>query len=210
MSTREDHLLQLCGAPINQAGVVRHAVAGGLATVVLGQGEIEARQAVSCLLAPQAGDRVWLSGDLQQGVYVTAILERASPGPENIRLPEGSGIEVPAGALNLRAGALNLQGGTLAVQADSAALCVGAVTAVGREAAWSFGRVRIVSELIESFADRLLQFARWSQRTVEGIDQVRSGQIDYRAEQLMQLRAQNLVANASNLAKVDGEQIHLG
>ena len=96
------------------------------------------------------------------------------------------------------------------MQADSAALCVGAVTAVGREAAWSFGRVRIVSDLIESFADRLLQFARWSQRTVEGIDQVRSGQIDYRAEQLMQLQAQNLVANASNLAKVDGDQIHLG
>jgi Protein of unknown function (DUF3540) len=39
---------------------------------------------------------------------------------------------------------------------------------------------------------------------------VRSGQIDYRAEQLMQLQAQNLVANASNLAKVDGDQIHLG
>ena len=210
MSTREDHLLQLCGVPINQAGVVRHIAAGGLATVVLPQGEIEARQAASCLLAPRAGDRVWLSGDLEQGVYVTAILERAGPGPETIRLPAGSSIEVPAGALALRAGTLNLQGTTLAVQADSAALCVGAVTAVGREAAWSFGRVRIVSDLIESFADRLLQFARWSQRTVEGIDQVRSGQIDYRAEQLMQLQAQNLVANASNLAKVDGDQIHLG
>ena len=67
MSTREDHLLQLCGVPINQAGVVRHIAAGGLATVVLPQGEIEARQAASCLLAPRAGDRVWLSGDLEQG-----------------------------------------------------------------------------------------------------------------------------------------------
>ena len=45
---------------------------------------------------------------------------------------------------------------------------------------------------------------------VDGLDQVRSTHIDYRADQTLQLQAENLIANATNLVKVDGEQIHLG
>lgn len=96
------------------------------------------------------------------------------------------------------------------MQADAAALCVGKLTGVGREATWSFGRIKLIGELIESFAERVIQFSRWSQRTVDGIDQVRASQIDYRADQTMQLQAENLVANATKLVKADGDQIHLG
>jgi len=63
---------------------------------------------------------------------------------------------------------------------------------------------------VESFAERLVQFSRWSQRMVDGPDQVRSRQIDWRAEQAMQLQAQVLIANADKLFKADAEQIHLG
>ncbi|RRH89242.1 DUF3540 domain-containing protein [Variovorax beijingensis] len=210
MSIREDTLMQLCATPLHGSGTVRAVSASGLLTVDTANGERIAARAASCLVAPAVGDKVWLCGDLAEGLYVTAVLAHAQAGAQRIRLPAGSSIEVTDGALTLRAEALNLQGGQLALQADSAALCVGSVTGVGREATWSFGRIKIVSDLLESFAERFVQFSRWSLRTVEGIDQVRSRQIDYRADQLMQLQAENLVANAANLAKLDGEQIHLG
>ena len=111
----------------------------------------------------------------------------------------------------MRADSLRLHGDKqLSVQADAAVLSVQKVTGVGREAVWSFGRIKVIGDLLESFADRVVQFARWSQRTVDGIDQVRSQHIDYRAEHTLQLQAENLVADAANLVKVDGDQIHLG
>ena len=45
---------------------------------------------------------------------------------------------------------------------------------------------------------------------VDGPDQVRARQMDYRAEQTMQLQAQVMIANADKLFKADSDQIHLG
>jgi hypothetical protein len=213
MSTRDDTLMQLCAMPLHGMGtVLAVAEESGLCTVATLQGELRARPAASCLLVPHAGDRVWLAGDLEQGIYVTAILERGDPASQQrVCLPPNSTIEVRQGALTLRADTLRLAAGQqLSVQADAAALCVQKLTGVGREAVWSFGRIKVISELLESFAERLVQFSRWSQRTVDGMDQVRSRQIDYRADETLQLQAENLVANAANLVKLDGEQIHLG
>ncbi|VTU38925.1 DUF3540 domain-containing protein [Variovorax sp. PBL-E5] len=212
MSTRDEPLMQLCAMPLHGVGTVTAIDHGGLCTLRTAQGEQVARQAASCLLAPQAGDRVWFAGDLEQGLYVTAILERGDPASEaRVRLPAHGTLDVAEGALTLRADALHFVGRQqLTVQADAAALCVGKLTGVGREATWSFGRIKLIGELIESFAERVIQFSRWSQRTVHGIDQVRASQIDYRADQTMQLQAENLVANASKLVKADGDQIHLG
>jgi hypothetical protein len=205
--------MQLCAMPLHGVGTVMTIEAeGGICTLRTAQGERMARQAASCLLAPQEGDRVWFAGDLEQGLYVTAVLERADPASEaRLRLPAQASLEVAAGTLSLRAEALHLVGHRqLTVQAEAAALCVGKLSGVGREAVWSFGRVKLIADLVESFAERLIQFSRWSQRTVDGIDQLRASQIDYRAEQTLQLQAENLVANASKLVKADGDQIHLG
>ena len=213
MSTRDDPLMQLCAEPVQGRATVLAVAHNGpvcMCTVRTRQGDLTARQAASCLLVPRTGDQVWLAGDLEQGIYVTAILERHELVAEQIRLPAGSSIEATSGALTLRADSLHLAGAQLTVQVDAAALCAQKVTGVGREVVWSFGRIKVISELLESFANRLVQFSRWSQRTVDGLDQVRSTHIDYRAEQTLQLQAENLIANASNLVKVDGEQIHLG
>lgn len=212
MSKREDPLLRLCGQPMQCTGTVLAVDDGGTrrCTVQTAQGLLGAKQAASCLLAPQAGDHVWLSGDLTEGLYVTAILERDAAAPARVCLPPGSSLEVAGGAFTLRADSLQLVSKKLAVQAESAALSAQQFTGIGREATWSFGRIKVIGDLLESFADRVVQFSRWSQRTVDGMDQVRSKQIDYRADQTMQLQAENFIADASNLVKVDGEQIHLG
>ena len=162
---------------------------------------------------PQGGDTVWLAGDLSHGLYVTAVLERdpqCAAEAGRVMLPADAQVESANGRMTLQADHLRLDGHELAVQARSAAVAVDKITGVGREVTWSFQRVKLIADAVETFADRLLQFAGWSQRTVAGVDQVRARHIDYRAEEMMQLQAQNLVANAENLVKLDGEQIHMG
>ncbi|MCL2345479.1 MAG: DUF3540 domain-containing protein [Desulfobulbus sp.] len=211
MSTRDDPLLQICEQPVQGTGiVVSQSRADGLYTVESGRGVFALRRAASCLLAPEVGDRIWFCGDLTGGLYATAVLERGSDANSRVCLPAGSRIEVEQGALILRADTLRLESRTLAAHTGEAVLAAKKLTGVGQEAVLSFTKIKVIGELLESFAERLIQFARWSQRTVDGPDQVRSRQIDYRAEQTMQLSAQNFIADASNLVKMDGEQIHLG
>lgn len=211
MGTRDDLLVQFCEQPAQSSGtVLSYSREQELYTVENACGVFTVRRAASCLLVPEVGDRVWFCGDPAQGFYATAVLEQGDAEQRRVRLPAGSSIEVEQGALTLRADKLHLAATGLSIQAGEAVLAVAKIIGVGCEAVWSFSRIKVISELLESFADRLIQFARWSQRTVDGLDQVRSRQIDYRAEQTMQLSAQNLIADAGNLVKIDGEQIHFG
>ena len=215
MGSPDPKLIALCAAPMHGVARVLHVDEDGACRIadVGGSGEQQARRAVSCLVMPQAGDTVWLAGDLSHGLYVTAVLERdphCADGPGRVMLPADAHVESANGRMTLQAESLKLDGHELAVQARSAAVAVDKITGIGREATWSFQRVKLIADAVETFTDRLLQFAGWSQRTVSGVDQVRARHIDYRADEMMQLQAQNLVANAASLVKLDGEQIHMG
>ena len=211
MSTREDPLINLCSSPFTGVGkVVEVSERGDLFSVKTGKELLSVRRAASCFVVPQAGDQVWLGGDLMSGVFVTAVLE-LSPNPvRHIRLPAGAVISTSQGNLTIDAENLHINSVKVSLQAGSAAVCVKKVVGVGAEVTWSFGQIKVVTDLFESFADKFVQFSRWSQRNVDGMDQVRSRQIDYRADQTVQIHGENLIANASNLVKIDGEQIHLG
>lgn len=190
MGIRDEDLMQLCAAPMHGVATVTGLDAAAAAFIVqTGHGPMTARQAASCLVVPRPGDRVWLAGDLAHGLYVTAVLERAAATGCELRLPPNSVLSVPAGTLTVQAPALRV---------------------VAREAVGTFGRVKLVGDLLETFFDKVSQFARWSQRVVDGPDQVRSQHIDWRADRTLQLQAEHLVANGSRLVKADGDQIHLG
>ncbi len=167
-------------------------------------------RARSCLVQPQSGDVVALMEGEEDAIYITAVLERPSAEPLILKLPPGTVIHAEGGTLELRADTLALRSRALSVESEQAHLNVEQVVGVGQRASWSFGAVKLTAELMESFVERLVQFSRWSQRMVDGPDQVRARQIDYRAEQTMQLQAQALIANADKLFKADSDQIHLG
>lgn len=169
-----------------------------------------AMRARSCLVQPLIGDLVALSETGEQAAYITAILERTGEEPLTLKLPPGTVIHAEDGALELRADTLALRSRALSIESDQAHLNVEQVVGVGQRASWSFGAVKFTAELMETFAERVLQFSRWSQRLVDGPDQVRARQVDYRAEQTMQLQAQVMIANADKLFKADSDQIHLG
>lgn len=174
------------------------------------EGGRRAVRALSCLVQPQTGDVVACIEAGEKGAYITSVLERPNGEPLTLKLSPGTVIHCEAGALELRADALALRARALSVEGEQAYLNIEQVVGVGRRASWSFGAVKFTAELMESFAERLLQFSRWSQRVIDGPDQVRARQMDYRAEQIMQLQAHTMIANADKLFKADGEQIHIG
>jgi len=81
---------------------------------------------------------------------------------------------------------------------------------VGRRASLLVGKIRHVSELIETFAEHVLMRVQRSTRFVEESDQIRAGDIDHRAESTLQMRAETMLMTADVVARLDADQIHMG
>ena len=72
------------------------------------------------------------------------------------------------------------------------------------------GEATLVAKLIETVADHVRAHAKTSHRSVEILDHVEAGAIDYRAQGEAHIAASNTLVRATELVKVDGGQIHLG
>lgn len=193
------------------ACVVEAGASGNALVVRTADGLTRAVRAASCLLTPEPDDLVaWLDVGEDAPAYVVAVLERRSSAVATVVMPPDAVIKSKAGKLEIQADALALRSRDFSVEAERACLSADQVTGVGGRASWSFGAVKLTADLVETFAERLLQFSRWSRRLVDGPDQVRSRQIDWRAEHSLQLQSQVIIADAEKLLKADGDQIHLG
>ena len=68
----------------------------------------------------------------------------------------------------------------------------------------------IVDKAIDMLADSIVSHSKTSQRTVEEIDQIKAGTIDYRATHSAQVGAEQTLITGAEIVKVDGGQIHMG
>ncbi len=159
-------------------------------------GERRALRATSCLVQPVVGDEA-LAVTLPDGrIFVLAVLTRSeeqgaavelrTEGPLRIAAPQ---LDLDADKGTMRFGTVALLASTVLAHADSA---------------------RFAVKVVDSFCDRLSQTVKRCFRTVEETDQLRAGRLDYRIENEIVLRAENVLAGARKLVKVDGEQIHIG
>jgi len=201
--------------PTLETGVVRGTAAGIL--VDLGRGPVVAKRAKSCLVAPDAGDRVLCAEDGAE-VFVLAVLEGEAGA--NTRLVAEGDLQVQAtGSLGLRAGdgveiaaakEIGLFAGKLHLRAQAAVAAIEELGLVGRSAEAHLQKVVVVAERMETRAERLVQRAKQAFRFVEALEQVRAGVFDLRAEKLAAIRGENTVVAARTLAKLDGEQVKIG
>ncbi len=183
-------------------------------------GEVCARRALSCLVQPEIGDRVLVAEAAPDEPFLIAVLERRGAAPLHLALPGETRISVGQGAgLSLEIdGRLGLGSSTrietdapeLVLRADAVTLVCRRLQAVAREALASLRHTRLIANLVEATTERLHLCAERSQRTVKGLDQVRAGNLDVRAEQVLNLQGENILAGAKKLVKLDGEQIHVG
>jgi hypothetical protein len=159
------------------------------------RGERRALRATSCLVQPNVGDEALIVSLPDGRMFVLAVLTRTEDN-DAVELRVDGALRVAAKSFDLDADTGTMRFGTLAVLAST-------VLAHADSA-------RLAVKALDSFCDRLTQTVKNCFRTVEGNDQLRAGRLDYRAESEMVLRADNVLAAARSLVKVDGEQIHIG
>ncbi len=177
------------------------------------------RRAASCLIEPVPGDRVLVAGDLPDELFVIAVLERDTSTTLSITVEGSLTLGAPDGRVSIAAGRgldlasvgeMTLTTSELAVRAPKGQLFFDQLVYTGLKVLAHVERIRLVGEFLDLIADRINQKIKRSFRTVEEVDQVRSNQIDYRAEKNMSLRGQNALVTAKELVKLDGDQIHVG
>lgn len=181
-------------------------------------GEVTARRAVSCLLAPAIGDEV-LVADLAGTAWILAVLERAPGAPNELTVEGDLVVSAPSGRCSFAA-----QEGIDLVSAKDVKVVAGGVSISASEGNVALDRLtfltgalraeleqaRVVMDRCDTFVERATSRVARSHRVVTELDQVKAGQIDWRAEKCAQLHAEHLLMTSDDLVKIDGEQIHVG
>jgi hypothetical protein len=209
--TRQSYQIQSDGIVIGREG--------GEVTVDTEYGELCARRAVSCLVEPAVGDRVLVAGDLNEDLFVIALLEQGDVSATRITVDGDLHLGVPNGRFSIvsaqgvdmvSAGDISLTSSEFSVRSDKGHIFFEELSYIGRKVLAQTGALKFVGGIFDTIAERVSQKVKRSYRVVEEIDQVRSNQIDYRAEKNMSLKGQNALVTANELVKIEGDQIHLG
>ncbi|HVK66874.1 MAG TPA: DUF3540 domain-containing protein [Polyangium sp.] len=197
-------------------------VKDGVFTVRVGEFDVAARRAKSCLVAPAPGDVVLCSFGPGGRSFVLAVLEGpAGETHATTKLDVEGDLEVSVGSgkLGLRAAKgvsvtsgdeLNLVGRALSVSALEGTLFVQKLAYLGDRLKAEVEAIKTVGKTRESFFERVSERVKRSFRTVEDIDQLKANKVDYAAETTLAMRAAHAVVHAEELIKVDGKQIQLG
>jgi hypothetical protein len=113
-----------------------------------------------------------------------------------IQLASRQTVSVVSRRLSVHSGAGELLFDTLDVVANNARACV--------------DKLAVIADSCDGVFERLTQRAKRVYRFVEELDQLRARQLDYRADDVAQIRGRHTVMTARQIAKIDGEQIHVG
>ena len=85
-----------------------------------------------------------------------------------------------------------------------------ALSILGGAVKAELGKVKMYAATLESFFERVSTHAQRSLRTVDELDQVKARHIDYAASGNAQLSGENTLITADALAKINGDQVHVG
>lgn len=198
--------------PIPAAGCVgivtaldddRFVIASGNAT-------LRGRRAVSCLIEPCIGDTVNCVTVAPDEVWILDILMREAGGAHTLSLDGDTTLAVREGALTLQARALNLHSETCNVQSQRLEASLDEAEVVGRQFRLIGSGVKLVATLVDTVAERIMQFSQQYQRSTLGTDRVQAQVIDRDAQQLLTQSAEHVMLNGRRLIKARGGQIHFG
>lgn len=158
---------------------------------------LPARCAAGCLCVPVPGDLVLLSPPVAGVVYILTVLASNAPtrrmeadrplviasthGLVAVEAPDGIRLTTP-GTTTLSAGHILLQGKT----------------------------VRLLSDLVETAARRVVMACRNALRSVEECEEVEAGSVSFRVRHLLSWRTKVASLISKRLTKIDGDQIQLG
>ncbi|MCC2596535.1 DUF3540 domain-containing protein [Pusillimonas sp. MFBS29] len=205
--------------PVQLLGTVIRVEDGGYCVVQCETAEWRVQRAASCLLVPEVGDEVLISGPVPQQTYLIAVIRQARPDTARLETQGDMVIACPQGSISMQAGqAVALQGGEalsldtvrLGLRANQAECAVGELDYLGARARVSVSTVNLIGKACEVVMDRISQLAQQVFRITQDTEQVRAGRIDCQAEHTVRLHAQHTLITGTDLVKVDADQIHMG
>lgn len=191
----------------------------GIYTVETRSGTYEVRQAVSCLITPQQNDKVLLVGDLSEGLYVLAVLEREAAQKQTISFQGDVDFTVKKGCLTITsqeemrfasARNIDLASPELNVHSLKSEVHVHHLIFSGNFWLGQVEKIRLTVTAFDSFIERLTQRVKRSYRTIEEIDRLRAGRLDYLIDKVLSLRGKYSMLTAKEDVKIDAERIHMG
>jgi len=200
-----------------EMGTVERILSGTI-EVRRGATTYQALRAKSCLVAPEIGDTV-LCASAPEGTFVLEVLQGGEGAPTQLIADGDLDIQSRGGRIALSSpegidlvsgGAVALTSAEVHVRAAKGSVAIEELGFFGRLVQAQVAKVTLVAEEVDSVLTRLTQRAKRVFRFVEEVDQTRAGTVDLRAQGLVGIRGENAVISARVLAKVDGEQIHLG
>ena len=173
--------------------------------VELESGRTRAQRAVSCHVAPEPGDRVLVGGASEEELFILAILQRNGERPKRITSEGDLVMELDSGSFTVAA-----REGISFHSPQEVGVTAARVDVKAGQARLVVGKAQVIGEAIDAVWERLTQRVKLSFRRVDGLDQVRSGTVDYRAESMMRLHGENTMVTAKGLVKTDAAQVHIG
>lgn len=203
---------------VEETGVVVRVDEGGV--MVRGSGpEYRARRAVSCLLAPEPGDRALIAIDASGEAYVLGVLERDSGAAATIAVEGDLDLRSERGEVRVTGAAgvsvvsprtVSIVSEDLLVRSMAARVVVDGLTVLGKTVEAQIERAKVAAVSIDSVVDRWYQRAKRAYRVVEESDHLRAESVDIVGKKAVSVRSENASIVAEELVKVDGGQIQLG
>lgn len=183
------------------------------------RGEVRARCAVSCLIAPEIGDTILLSASEDpMSSYILAILLRPTAGHSVLNIPGGATLKTTQGQLVIHADSISIKG-QQALSLDTATLNVRALAAevrISRLLSWveqaeSFvNTLKFIAKNITTTVERRILKAKESFKWIEHVDETRAGRVRMDIEGRFQMQSRHTSIKSEGLVAIDGKKINLG
>ena len=208
--------------PSHESAAIKNGVVTGIASdhimVDVAGERIKAKKAFSCLVEPVQQDKVICSGEESGQLYVLGILERTEEKHVQIHFPGNADLVSSDGAINIRSKTslslmsknMDLFSKKITHKSCKAFVAYDELAAAGSVFEASFKSVKLVSQMINTMAQQVIQRFRGYMRNTEANDQVRAGQMNRRTDGMYTMDSKYTVMVSSKDSKIDGERIHMG
>jgi len=176
------------------------------------RGPILARRAVSCLVEPQAGDRVLYLVEEDGKGTILHILSRAEDQPSDVA------VSNPDGALRLRGeavsietpGAVTVSASSVAVASEKADLMANTLTMSGETLRQVYGRIQTNARSAETMAERIVTKTLDRVDIVDNTDNRHVGTLSVKVSGVLTQSSYTTVLVAEEDLRMDGKRVTVG
>ena len=186
--------------------------------VLCERGVMRATLAFSCLVIPEAGDKVLINNSGKEN-HILAIIERPQNNDMKLSFPGNVAFEAKSGDINLTTAQQLNMSSAKKMQLTTTQLAITSIDAKVRSENFSISgdkvtshwrEVNSISSAMNLIVERLSQRIKNSFRLVDGVDQQKSQNYMQTVEKTLSIRSRDAVITARKDVKIDGERIHMG